>query len=322
MSAGRPRLRLGTRASTLALRQSGMVAAEIERRGATVEIVPIRTSGDVLAGSLAAEGGKGLFVKEIEEALLAGRVDFAVHSLKDVPAALPPGLALVATPAREDARDVLVSAAGTGLAGLARGARVGTSSLRRRAQLLARRPDLVTLALRGNVDTRLRKLAAGEADALLLAAAGLARLGLAPAGAVPLAPEEFLPAIGQGALAIEARAGDEAVHAHLRALDDPPTAAAVAAERAFLAAVGGDCQTPLAAHATVAGTRLLLRALVAEVDGTGALADEIEGEVAAAAATGARLAAMLLARGAADIIARARRVASASISAMSVRGGP
>ena len=314
MSADRPRLRLGTRASTLALRQSGMIAAELERRGAAVEIVPIRTSGDVLTGSLATEGGKGLFVKEIEEALLAKRVDFAVHSLKDMPAALPPGLILVATPAREDARDVLVSPGGTGLEGLARGARVGTSSLRRRAQLLAHRPDLVTVALRGNVDTRLRKLAAGEVDALLLAAAGLARLGLAPPGAVPLAPEEFLPAIGQGALAIEARGGDETVLAHLRALDDPPTAAAVAAERAFLAEVGGDCQTPLAAHAMVVGGRLHLRALVAEVDGTGALADEVDGEVTAAAAIGTRLAAMLLARGAADIIARARRVASVPVT--------
>jgi len=314
MSADRPRLRLGTRASTLALRQSGMIAAELERRGAAVEIVPIRTSGDVLTGSLATEGGKGLFVKEIEEALLAKRVDFAVHSLKDMPAALPPGLILVATPAREDARDVLVSPGGTGLEGLARGARVGTSSLRRRAQLLARRPDLVTVALRGNVDTRLRKLAAGEVDALLLAAAGLARLGLVPPGAVPLAPEEFLPAIGQGALAIEARGGDETVLAHLRALDDPPTAAAVAAERAFLAEVGGDCQTPLAAHAMVVGGRLHLRALVAEVDGTGALADEVDGEVTAAAAIGTRLAAMLLARGAADIIARARRVASVPVT--------
>ena len=314
MSADRPRLRLGTRASTLALRQSGMIAAELERRGAAVEIVPIRTSGDVLTGSLATEGGKGLFVKEIEEALLAKRVDFAVHSLKDMPAALPPGLILVATPAREDARDVLVSPGGTGLEGLARGARVGTSSLRRRAQLLAHRPDLVTVALRGNVDTRLRKLAAGEVDALLLAAAGLARLGLVPPGAVPLAPEEFLPAIGQGALAIEARGGDETVLAHLRALDDPPTAAAVAAERAFLAEVGGDCQTPLAAHAMVVGGRLHLRALVAEVDGTGALADEVDGEVTAAAAIGTRLAAMLLARGAADIIARARRVASVPVT--------
>jgi hydroxymethylbilane synthase len=314
VTADRPRLRLGTRASPLALRQAGLIAAELERRGAAVEIVRIRTSGDVLAGSLAAEGGKGLFVKEIEEALLAGRIDLAVHSLKDVPAVLLPGLALVATPPREDARDVLVSARGTGLAGLARGARVGTSSLRRRAQLLARRPDVVTVALRGNVDTRLRKLAAGEVDALLLAAAGLHRLGLAPSGTVPLAPEEFLPAIGQGALAIEARAGDEPVLALLRALDDPPTAAAVAAERAFLAAVGGDCQTPLAAHATVTGERLRLRALVAEVDGSGALADELEGEVAAAAAVGARLAAMLLARGAADIIERARAVASAPVA--------
>jgi len=301
------RLRLGTRGSTLALRQAGMIAAELGRHGVGVDVVPIRTSGDRLAGSLAEAGGKGLFVKEIEDALLARRVDFAVHSLKDVPAALPPGLALVATPARADPRDVLVSAGGVGLAGLAAGARVGTSSLRRRAQLLARRPDAVVVALRGNVDTRLRKLEAGEVDAILLAAAGLSRLGLKPAGTVPLAPEDFLPAIGQGALAIEAREDDAAIREILAVLDDPPTAAAVAAERAFLASVGGDCQTPLAAHATVDGQRLGLSALVAEIDGTGTLADSLEGEVTQAAGVGTRLAATLLDRGAADIIERARR---------------
>lgn len=304
-----PRLRLGTRGSALALRQAGMIAAALERRGRAVDLIPIRTSGDVLTSSLGAVGGKGLFVKEIEDALLAGRIDFAVHSMKDVPAALPAGLALVATPTREDARDVLVSPAGGGLAALRPGARVGTGSLRRRAQLLARRPDVLTVALRGNVDTRLRKLAAGEADALLLAAAGLNRLGLTPAGAVALAPEEFLPAIGQGALAIEARADDAPLHAVLRALDDPATAAAVAAERALLTALGGDCQTPLAAHAIVHGARLRLRALVAEVEGGRVLDVELEGASAEAADVGARLAARLLDRGAADVIARARQAA-------------
>jgi hydroxymethylbilane synthase len=165
----------------------------------------------------------------------------------------------------------------------------------------------VVVALRGNVDTRLRKLEAGEVDAILLAAAGLSRLGLKPAGTVPLAPEDFLPAIGQGALAIEAREDDAAIREILAVLDDPPTAAAVAAERAFLASVGGDCQTPLAAHATVDGQRLGLSALVAEIDGTGTLADSLEGEVTQAAGVGTRLAATLLDRGAADIIERARR---------------
>ena len=301
------RLRLGTRGSPLALRQSGLVAAELERRGHVVEVVTIRTTGDVLTGSLVTAGGKGLFVKEIEEALLCGRVDFAVHSLKDMPATIPAGLVLVATPAREDARDVLVTpAVASSIAELAAGARVGTSSLRRRAQLLARRPDVAPVPLRGNVDTRLRKLAAGEVDAVLLAAAGLRRLELAPAGLTLLAVEDFVPAIGQGALALEARTADAATHAALRALDDGPSAVAVAAERAFLAAIGGDCQTPLAAHATVAGARLTLHALVAEIDGSALLTDRIAGAVQDAAVLGERLARALLARGAAAIIARAR----------------
>lgn len=305
------RMRLGTRGSALALRQAGLVAAALERRGTTVELVRIRTSGDALAGSLATAGGKGLFVKELEEALLDGRIDVAVHSLKDMPASLPPGLLLVASPRREDARDVLVSRAGVRLDDLPRGTRVGTSSLRRRAQLLARRPDLCVVDLRGNVDTRLKKLAAREVDAVLLAAAGLNRLGLAPPGAVALAADEFVPAIGQGALALEARAGDEAVHAVLRLLDDPVTAAAVAAERAFLAGVGGDCQTPLAAHATVAGARVRVQGVVAEADGSGAVAAVAEGGTDAPEEAGTRLAAALLARGAAGIIARARQRATA-----------
>ena len=302
-------LRLGTRGSPLALRQATLVASALERAGARVEIVTIRTSGDVHTGSLASVGGKGLFVKEIEEALLARRIDVAVHSLKDMPATQPHGLALIATPPREDPRDVLISADARGLAGLPKGARIGTSSLRRRAQLLARRPDVAIVELRGNVDTRLRKLADGAADAVILAAAGLRRLGVTPAGAVALEVDELLPAIGQGALAIEARADDARVAELVRPLDDPTSAAAVAAERAFLAAVGGDCQTPLAAHATLAGARLRLRALVAEIDGSAILTDAAEGDAADAAAIGARVAASLLARGAAAIIARARATA-------------
>ncbi len=301
------RLRLGTRGSALALRQSGLVAAALERYGHDVELVTIRTTGDVLPGSLVAAGGKGLFVKEIEEALLARAVDFAVHSLKDMPAVLPAGLTLVATPPREDARDVLVTAVpAEGLAALAPGARIGTSSARRRAQLLARRRDLAPVSLRGNIDTRLRKLAAGEADAILLAAAGLHRLGLVPAAMTALEPAEFVPAIGQGALALEARLDDAETCRALRALDDPTSACAVAAERAFLTAIGGDCQTPLAAHATVANRRLVMRALVAEVDGSTVLADDIAGDSGEAAALGGRLARTLLARGAGALIARAR----------------
>jgi len=303
-------LRLGTRGSALALRQSSMVAAAIERHGTPVELVTIRTSGDVATGSLAALGGKGLFTKEIEEALLRHRIDLAVHSLKDMPATLPAGLVLAATPPRADARDVLISAAGVGLDALPAGTRVGTSSLRRRAQLAALRPDLGVVEMRGNVDTRLRKLASGEVDAILLAAAGLERLGLQPAGLVALSPKEFVPAIGQGILALETRADDAAVRAIVAALDDPATRAAATAERAFLAAVGGDCHTPLAAYAVVDGARLTMRALVASIDGRDIVGDVFEGPVDAAADVGTRIAAGLLSRGAAALIARAGRAVS------------
>jgi hydroxymethylbilane synthase len=282
-----------------------MIAAELERRGTPVELVTIRTSGDVASGSLAAQGGKGLFVKEIDEALLRHQIDFAVHSLKDVPAALPQGLVLAATPPRADARDVLISAAGVGIATLPAGTRVGTSSLRRRAQLLALRPDLAVVEMRGNVDTRLGKLVSGRVDAILLAAAGLQRLGVSPPGLVFLAPKVFMPAIGQGILAIEARADDPAVHAVLRALDDPATRAAATAERAFLTAIGGDCHTPLAAHATVVGDVLRMQVMVAASDGSELIGDTFDGPVTTAAAIGARLAAALLSRGAAALIARA-----------------
>jgi hydroxymethylbilane synthase len=282
-----------------------MVAAALERLGTPVELVTIRTSGDVATGSLAALGGKGLFVKEIEEALLRHRIDLAVHSLKDMPASLPAGLALVATPPRADPRDVLISAARVGIERLPAGTRVGTSSLRRSAQLRALRPDLGIVDMRGNVDTRLRKLASGEVDAILLAAAGLERLGLAPAGLVPLAPRDFVPAIGQGILALEARTDDAAVHAIVAALDDPATRAAATAERAFLAAIGGDCHTPLAAHAVVTGDQLHMRALVASLDGREIVGDVFGGPVTAAAEIGRRLATALLSRGAAALIALA-----------------
>ncbi|MCC6764925.1 MAG: hydroxymethylbilane synthase [Deltaproteobacteria bacterium] len=298
-------LRLGTRGSALALRQSGMVAAEIERRGTPVELVTIRTSGDVATGSLAALGGKGLFVKEIEEALLRGRIDLAVHSLKDVPAVLPAGLEIAATPPRADPRDVVISPFGVGLERLPAGMRVGTSSLRRRAQLAALRPDLGVVDMRGNVDTRLRKLGAGEADAILLAAAGLERLGLAPAGLVAIPAARFLPAIGQGILALEVRCDDAAARAVAAALDDAPTRAAATAERAFLAAIGGDCHTPLAAYAAVHGGQLRMQAIVASVDGREILGDAFDGPCDAAVDIGTRLAEALLTRGAAELVARA-----------------
>ena len=307
MTAGAARLRLGTRGSPLALRQSGLVAAEIERRGTSVELVAIRTSGDVASGSLATLGGKGLFVKEIEQALSTGEIDLAVHSLKDMPADLPPGLILAATPPRADPRDVLITSEGRGLGELLAGTRIGTSSLRRRALIAAVRPDLEVVPLRGNVETRLGKLAAFEVDAVILAAAGLARLGLQPNGAVPLPVRTFVPAIGQGILALETRADDRAANAVVARLDDPATHAAAAAERAFLAAVGGDCHTPLAAYAEVTRGRVRLTALVADPDGRALLGDTLEGDAAEAPGIGRRLAEALLSRGASDIVARARR---------------
>jgi len=305
------RIRVGTRGSALALRQAELVAEGLGRawRGLVVELVPIRTSGDRLATAhLATVGGKGLFVKEIEEALLDGRVELAVHSLKDLPAELPPGLALAAFPEREDPRDVLVSRTAGGLRGLPPGARVGTSSLRRRVQVLAHRPDLRVEAIRGNVETRLRKLEEGLYDGLLLAAAGLRRLGLDPPGVTVLLPEEMLPAVGQGVIAIEVRTGDPETQRLAAAVDHAETRATAEAERAFLEAIGGACTTPLAAHARLEGGLLRLDALVATPDGSRVMRDAERGSQAAPIALGARLAERMLAAGAGEVV-RAGRVA-------------
>ena len=299
------RLRIGTRGSALAVAQSEQVAERIRRLDSSliVELHRIRTSGDRVSDRPLAEiGGKGLFVKEIEEALLAGEVDVGVHSMKDLPGSLPDGLAIVAVPAREDPRDVLVWRGTGGVDALPRGVRVGTGSLRRAALLRARRPDLDVRPMRGNVDTRLGKWRGGEVDAIVLAAAGLARLGIALAEAEPLDVDQFLPAIGQGALALEARPEGPAA-AIVARLDDPVTASATVAERAVLAALGGDCKTPIAAHATIAGGELRLRALVARPDGTRVVEAETSGRVAEAAALGFALAGDLLARGAGEILA-------------------
>ncbi len=294
---------IGTRGSALALAQSEAVAAALRglRPGLGVRLERIRTAGDRLAeASLGPAGGKGLFVKEIEEALLDGRIDLAVHSLKDLPAELPAGLALGAFPPREDPRDVLVSRSGAALDALPEGAGVGTSSLRRQAQLLALRADLKVVPLRGNVDTRLRKLDAGEMDAIILAAAGLRRLGLEARATEFLPPDRMVPAIGQGALAIEVRERDLAgeVGAAVLPLDHADTRAAVLAERAFLRRLGGDCQTPLAAHARVARGRISLQAVVASADGARIVRGEMGGPAADGPALGAALAEDLLARGA------------------------
>ena len=298
-------VRIGTRGSTLAVWQAGWVKQQLEAHwpDLRVELVPITTSGDRIQHvSLARIGGKGLFVKEIEQALLAGRVDLAVHSVKDLPAELPPGLSLSTIPEREDPRDVLISAGGSSLADLPVGTRVGTSSLRRQALLLHLRPDLRIEVLRGNVETRLRRQLEGRVDATILAAAGLKRLSLRLKNGVPLDAEEFLPAIGQGALGIEIRAGDE-VAALLAPLHHPETAWAVEAERAFLSGMGGSCRTPLAARATVANGSLRLAALVASPDGKRLLRHERSGPTETAGQIGAETAALLLDRGGRDILA-------------------
>ena len=297
-------IRLGTRGSSLALAQANAVAARLRDLGGEVEIVPIRTEGDRrLDARLAAIGGKGLFVKEIEEALLDGAIDAAVHSLKDLPAAVPAGLTLAAFPEREDPRDVLVTRTGARFEDLPPAAVIGTSSPRRRAIVLSLRPDLVVEPMRGNVDTRLKKLEGGGWDGVILAAAGLHRLGLAPAHARPLAPEVFVPAVGQGILSLEVRASDRVTRALVERLDHPPTHACALAERAYLGRLGASCNSPMAAHASFRGDRLGMTALVASEDGRRVLRGGDSGAPADAELLGLRLAESLLERGAAGVTA-------------------
>jgi len=293
------KVRLGTRGSRLALVQCEQVAAGLRAHGADPEIVVIRTTGDRLAQVALAEfGGKALFVKEIEEALLAGHVDVGVHSLKDMPAALPAGLVLAAFPAREDPADVLLTRRPGGWDALPRGARVGTSSLRRRALMLARRPDLRPEPIRGNVETRMEKVTGGAYEATILAAAGLRRLGLAPAHLTPLPVEEFVPAVGQGILAVEAREADRELLELLGRLDDTRSRSEAQAERALLGGLGADCHTPMAGHARHEGSLLVLTGIVAGLDGTTVLRARAAGRPAEAAALGAAAAGDLMARGA------------------------
>lgn len=269
-SAGQT-LILATRRSALALAQSRAFARALEGKtsGLTVEELHVVTSGDKDQTSRLQDiGGKGLFIKELEEALYAEQADFAVHSIKDVPAHLAPGLAIACVPLREDPRDALIGAGGAKLADLKQGAKVGTSSLRRALCLKRARPDLVIEPLRGNVDTRLRKVDEGMYDAIVLAYAGLRRLGLEGRATDVLDPSVSLPAIGQGALGIECRDTDDDVKATLLAMAHDETWTCVAAERAVMSAVEGDCKTPVAAHAKRSGDDLLLEGLLAEQDGT------------------------------------------------------
>lgn len=268
-------VRLGTRGSLLARSQSGLVARQLEERhpGLKVELVLFRTSGDQISDRPLHEfGGKGLFTKELELALLAGSIDFAVHSFKDVPVTMPlvdqSELVIAAVPIREDPRDVLVSAQGVELFELAQGARVGTGSLRRRSQLLARRPDLKVEPIRGNIDTRLRKCNSGEYDAIILAMAGVKRAGLFdPSVMKAIDPADLLPAPGQGALALQCRQRDSATRQYLPALNDPNSAACVAAERELVRLLEGDCHSPIAALAERVGGGVILRAVVGARDG-------------------------------------------------------
>lgn len=307
-------LRMGTRASALARAQSGAAAAKLTAAtGVAVEVVLVRTEGDQLSTEGRAPGGGdtvGVFTRALDDALRQGRIDFAVHSLKDVPTEEPEGILLAAVPARADVRDALVVAsrlAGVAsIAALPHGARIATSSPRRVAQLLHARPDLLTAPLAGNVDTRLRKLEDGAADALLLACAGLDRLGLSARIAARLEVEDLLPAPGQGALAMTCRADDGSARDLLATQDDRSARATALAERSFLKHLRGGCRAPVGAHAVLDGERLHLRGVVLSVDGTERLAGESEGTIADPHSAGRRLAEALIARGADRLVTSAR----------------
>jgi hydroxymethylbilane synthase len=300
-------VRLGTRGSALALWQAHTVADRLTASGTRVEIVTIRTAGDRLQQAPLGEiGGKQLFVKEIEDALLRREIDVAVHSAKDMPAVLPDGFAVAATLPREDPRDALVAASGKGLDALPSGSRVGTSSLRRRSQLLARRPDLVVEELRGNVPTRLKRVAEGRYDAVVVAAAGLRRLGLADRITELIDESVMLPAPGQGVLGIQTRGDDAATIAAVRRLHDEVASAEATAERAFLAGLGGGCLVPVGARGRVTGDRLQLEGVVAHPSGRPLVRRAAEGPLAAAVAIGHALAETALAHGAREILAEVR----------------
>jgi hydroxymethylbilane synthase len=307
-SATRSSLVIGTRGSPLALAQANQVrgrlaaAHALDADAITLEV--IRTTGDRIHDRpLTEAGGKGLFTKEIEEALIAGAIDLAVHSAKDMPTILPPGLRIAGVLEREDARDVFISRKAKTLGELPRGARVGTASLRRQALVKQLRPDLIVVPMRGNVETRLRKLDAGEVDATVLALAGLKRLGLTDAATAVLPIEEFLPAVGQGIIAMEARGDDERMLDLVLAISHAATAAALTAERAFLAVLEGSCRTPIAGYAAVAGGQLAFRGLIAKPDGSEVIETQRHGAVTAAVRLGAEAGRELKQRAGADFFA-------------------
>jgi hydroxymethylbilane synthase len=294
-------LRIGTRGSPLALAQAHETRQRLMAAHAlpetAFEIVVIRTTGDrVQDRALATLGGKGLFTREIEEALAAGRIDIAVHSMKDMPTLQPDGLAISALLPREDVRDAFLGPPGATLATLPAGSVVGTSSLRRRAQVLHRRPDLAVVEFRGSVGTRLRKLEEGVAAATFLAMAGLRRLGRDDVPRTPVEPEAMLPAIAQGAIGVEQRAGDDRVSALVAPIHDTPTGHRIAAERAFLAGLDGSCLTPIAGLAELDGDRLRLCGEILRPDGSERLADDLEGTIGDAARLGDEAARVLRAR--------------------------
>ena len=303
-------LRLGSRGSPLALAQAQEVR---DRLAAVAGLDPdrlavkiFRTTGDILVDRpLAEAGGKGLFTKEIEEALLAGAIDIAVHSAKDLPTFLPAGLSIAGFLPREDARDVFISRKATTLRNLPLAAQVGTASPRRQAMIKRLRPDVSLTLLRGNVETRLRKLDGGEVDATVLAAAGLKRLGLMSAATEILDVEEFLPAVGQGAIAIETRTDDAKTRALVAMVDDSDTATALAAERAFLAILDGSCRTPIGGHAQLSGDSVRFRGMILKLDGSDALEVVREGSRASAAELGADAGRELRNRGGSDFFERA-----------------
>jgi hydroxymethylbilane synthase len=307
-SGSQDTLRLGTRGSALALAQAELTARALAEAasGLEVEIVPITTSGDGANRRTAPLGDKSRFVKELEDSLMRGDVDLAVHSAKDVPGALPDGLAIVGVPERADPRDALCGA--NSVAELPEGASVGTSSLRRRAQLLALRPDLHVEDVHGNVDTRLGRLARGDFDALVLAAAGLARLGRDEGEPLPV--DDLTPAPGQGCLALEARSDDERAAELARLVTDRPALLRLTAERAVVSGLEATCRTPVGAHSELDGDRLVLSSFVGLPDGSTWIRDAVEGDLEDPAALGARAAARLLIAGARDLLDEAERTAA------------